>query len=250
MKKLLFICVAFLIGLTGDHVLGYTTDDCVKCHGEGSKESALYISMETFEASVHGREKMACRDCHKGVIDNSHKKVKGSGGVDCNACHDQENRHGSKSKDEDWPQCHSCHSRHGILEKDNPSSSVHPARLKETCKRCHPLECGEVGYLSWFPSLKMRTHGKQDFSQTYKRSNCVGCHQAMASHGDDIRLNEQNCFKCHLPNSKHPGLWGYIHPKADSKKQPGIFAAGVIYQIMLVLLLCGGVAFWIKKFFR
>jgi hypothetical protein len=36
---------------------------------------------------------------------------------------------------------------------------------------------------------------------------------------------------------------GYIHGKADLKRQPVIFVAAAVYQIFLVLLLCG--VFWV-----
>ncbi len=58
--------------------------------------------------------------------------------------------HGLKSKAGDLTvaNCASCHGAHRILPQDDPTSSVHPANLQNTCGNCHPsispemaLEC-------------------------------------------------------------------------------------------------------------
>ena len=36
--------------------LAYTPEDCIECHRTGSEESELQISVEAYEASVHGGE--------------------------------------------------------------------------------------------------------------------------------------------------------------------------------------------------
>jgi hypothetical protein len=184
------------------------------------------------------------------VEDDGHQTERGSGAVDCSQCHDQENRHGMKSGTQQAPQCYGCHTKHSILEKDNASSSVHPGNLKETCKSCHALECGEADYLSWLPSVQIATHGKQDFSQRYEDTNCMGCHQGMAAHGEEGPINDQNCYVCHLPGMGKAGLWGYAHPRADPKKQPEIHSAAWIQQIALLILIWGGVRFFVRSFSR
>lgn len=247
MKKLFLFCLAFLICLSGHDAWAYTREDCAKCHEKGSTDSTLTLSIEEFEASIHGRE-ITCQDCHTGVKDEDHQTKKGYGTVDCSQCHDQQNRHALHSKSENRPHCYSCHTKHGILEKDNASSSVYPERLKETCRGCHAFECGEVDYLSWLPSLQIASHRKQDFSQAYERTNCIGCHQGLAAHGEEGQLNDHDCYKCHLPKKGQAGLWGYIHPRADYDKQPGVFAAATIYQFFAVVLLWGAFGFYIKRF--
>jgi hypothetical protein len=153
-----------------------------------------------------------------------------------------------QSKSDNRPRCHSCHTSHGILERDNPASAVHPDSLKETCKVCHPLESGEVDYMSWLPSLQIASHGKQDFSRAYERTNCIGCHQGMAAHGEEEKLDDQPCYKCHLPQEGQAGLWGYVHPRADIEKQPDTHMAAGVYQIALMVLLLGGIGFFVKRF--
>jgi len=247
MKRILSYSLCVLMSLASYNIWAYTPEDCIKCHREGSPGSALHVSLSEFKDSIHGRTIM-CQDCHTGVIDENHERVKGSGSVDCSQCHDQENRHGLKSERKCRPQCYSCHTKHSILEKDNKLSTVNPKQLKETCKACHPAECGETTYLSWFPSIQVASHSKQDFSRAYEKDNCLGCHQGMAAHGEEEPLNNQDCQICHLPLKGRAPLWGYIHPKADYKKQPSMFAAAIVYQLVILVLLWGGFRFYIRKF--
>ncbi len=173
MKDLFFYFLGLLIFVTSYNTWAYTPEDCIKCHKEGSTGSTLHISIKEFNVSIHGRE-ITCKDCHVGVEDEDHETMKGSGAVDCGECHEQGNRHGLQSKSEDRPQCYSCHTKHGIFEKDEEVSSVHPGQLKETCKGCHPVECGQTDYLSWLPSIQIASHKKQDFSRVYEKGNCLG----------------------------------------------------------------------------
>tara|TARA_B100002003_G_C13872304_1_gene426410 strand:- start:1 stop:657 length:657 start_codon:yes stop_codon:yes gene_type:complete len=217
-------------------------------HKKGSADSVLHISIDEFEASIHSFE-LTCQECHIGVEDENHETMKGSGAVDCGECHEQENRHGLQAKSENRTQCYSCHTKHGTLGRDNEDSSVHPDRLKETCKGCHPVECGGTNYLSWLPSLRIASHNKQDFGRAYVKDNCLGCHQGETFHGDKEPINDQICYKCHLPLKGQAILWGYFHPKVDFEKQPAIFTAAIVYQILIVFLCWGGFRFYLKKIF-
>jgi len=227
-----------LLYITASNTWAYTPEDCIRCHSQESKESVLHISIGQFQGSVHGPE-ITCGDCHTGIEDRGHVTSKSSGGVDCGLCHEQENRHGVPSKAENRPRCHSCHTRHGILGKSDKASTVHPDQLKKTCSGCHPDECGQVGYFSWLPSQRVRSHKKGDFGQAYERGNCIGCHQGRAAHGETEPLNGQNCYICHARGHNRKTVMGYIHARADLKRQPVIFVAAAVYQIFLVLLLCG-----------
>jgi hypothetical protein len=227
-----------ILYITASNTWAYTPEDCIRCHSQDSKESLLHISIGQFQGSVHGGE-ITCVDCHTGIQDSGHVTSKGSGAVDCRLCHEQENRHGVSSKAENRPRCHSCHTRHGILGKNDKASTVHPEQLKRTCSGCHPEECGQVGYFSWLPSQRVKSHKKGDFSQAYERDNCIGCHQGRAAHGEKEPLNGQKCYICHARGQNRSAVFGYIHARADLKKQPVIFVAATVYQIFLVLLLCG-----------
>jgi len=123
--------------------------------------------------------------------------------------------------------------------------------MKATCGQCHPAECGKTDYLAWLPSLQVSSHKKQDFAHDYDRGNCLGCHQGQAAHGEEGQVDGQQCYKCHLSskNSRSP-LLGYMHATADFTRKPAIFASAVIYQIFLVLLLFGGIRFYVRRFSR
>ena len=244
MRLILNIFMLCLVAFAAQAVGAYTPEDCIDCHRETSHESSLRIPVSAFKASAHAQE-LSCLDCHTGVVDDSHQEIAGSGVVDCTQCHDQENRHGLQGL-ENRPKCYSCHTRHRILASEDGHSSVNPGQLRYTCRTCHPIECGETDYLSFLPSLQLGSHKKQDFSNDFSALNCIGCHQGTASHGEDEIIDEQSCHKCHRSRQDASSLLGYIHPRADRLKQPGIFAAAVIYQIAVVLLLIGGFGYFTR----
>jgi len=228
----------FLFLLSSFEAGAYTDSDCIKCHDRAGKGSALKMSADQFNSSIHGGE-TSCQECHTYVLDDAHQESVGSGAVGCNGCHDQKNRHGIRALD-NRPKCFNCHTRHNIRSKDDPHATVHPDRLQQTCRACHPAESGAVGYLSWFISIQIASHPKQDFSQVYSRKNCMGCHQGTAAHGEPDPINELNCHVCHLTGEGKNKLWGVMHPDAQMETQPGVFAASVTYQLILVILVLGG----------
>ena len=237
------------LAVPGVHLAwAYSMGECVECHAEGRGGSALHLAVEEFEASVHGRGSVTCQDCHQGVKDDSHQHATGSGAVDCGQCHQQVNRHGSKTASDNRPQCWSCHTSHRILEKDDTSSSVHPNNLRETCRACHPVESGGADYLTWLPSVRIKSHPKQDFSGTYDRADCLGCHQGTAAHGESGNINGRTCYKCHLTPEGRGALLGYIHPRADLREQPATYAAAIVYQLSLAVLCWFGFRFLIHRF--
>lgn len=237
MKGLLFFCLLFLWVEMG---LAYTADDCLRCHALGGEGSRLQISLDSYRNSVHGREGMACTDCHKDVREDGHERAGRAGAVSCIDCHDKANFHGVGS--EHRPRCYSCHTRHGILEKEDKRSSVHPEALAGTCSACHPLESGRSDYLSLLPSVQIVSHGKQDFSRSYDRKNCRGCHQGSVAHGEKEPISNEECYKCHF------SMMGSFHPKADPAEQPGVFAAALGYQFFIAALIGGGFLFFVRRF--
>jgi hypothetical protein len=249
MRQIVRFSLFVLIFTAAQAAFAYTIQECIDCHQTGSTDSELQLSIDEFNASVHGEEEeeTTCQDCHTLVEDESHETDLGAGAVDCSGCHEQENSHGRGSKTGTAPQCYSCHTRHGMLAKDDPLSSVHSQRLKETCRSCHTRECGETDYLSWLPSLQIASHSKQDFSLSYSRDNCLGCHQGKAFHGEHEPTNDQTCFTCHVTLDGQNKLLGYIHSKADARRQPGVMAAATIYQVIMGVLVLGGFAFFIRK---
>lgn len=217
----------------------YTNKDCVRCHEA--------VSVSAPSASAHAE--LGCLDCHTKVKDKTHESAKEEGSVNCGQCHQQGNLHGMNGQGEARPRCFDCHTKHHILAKDNPKSSVNPDNLKITCGKCHPLETGRTGYLSSFLYLQIRSHKKGDFSRAYDRSDCIGCHQGRAAHGETTPLGSEKCSRCHLPGNAHGAMSGYIHPKADPVKEPLMFAAALSYQVFIVVVLAA--LFWAGfRFFR
>lgn len=237
MKTQLYTWLMLMAVLTAAPAGAYTPDDCIACHGEDSTRSVYQMSVDQLQASIHG-DLLTCTDCHVHIVDESHQKLSGIGRVDCTYCHGVENRHGIESQG-NRPHCHDCHGRHSILPPGDPESTVHPDHRSATCSPCHPAEAGRRDYLSWFPSLRIVSHGKQDLSRDYSRGNCLGCHQGLAVHGEKVRVSGDDCHTCHRQET----LMGLIHPRADRQTQPGIFAAAVIYQVVFGILLVGGIAF-------
>ena len=250
MKRLRYIplLLGLLILHSGDNLHAYTMEECIECHKLGSEKAKLHIPVKIFKTSIHHREETTCMDCHMDVVDEDHETTKGSGVVDCSECHDEENKHGQEATMEDRPQCHSCHPKHRMLEKGNPTSALHPQQLRNTCKECHPVESGETGYFSWLPSIRIMSHKKQDFSQAYGKDNCMGCHQGDVAHGEEDPIDEQTCYICHIGKDDQSPVMGYIHTRADAKKQPGILVAATIYQICIGLILLGVFRLFILRF--
>lgn len=248
--KFFFFCtLASLLLSAGGEAWSYTEEDCIRCHREGSSGSTFHISIREFKSSIHSRDEMTCQDCHADVKDKAHETTTGLGAVDCGRCHDQKNLHGLQSKTADnCPQCYFCHTKHDILKKDNVMSSVNPANLKETCRSCHPRECGQTNLLSWLPSLQIASHKKEDFSRAYRRDNCLGCHQGKAAHGGREPVDARDCYKCHFPQNGQSRLFGYIHPDAHPDKHSGMFAVALLYLFLIFVLLVGGFVFYVQTF--
>ena len=234
-----------MIVFSADKLCAYSRQECMDCHRPGSGKSSRCIDIETFAASAHG-DKITCGDCHTEIKDESHKTNGGSGVVDCSSCHNKENHHGRQAQSH-RPQCQSCHTRHSIFGKNNKRSSIHPDHLKQTCGNCHARQCGDTGYLSWLPAIRIKSHPKQDFSRDCSDTNCIGCHQGSAAHGETHPIDEQDCHRCHITPQGDSLLFGFVHPRADAKKQPAVFAAAMIYQFCLAFLVWRGFGFFMKR---
>jgi len=227
----------------------YTQQECIDCHRLGSDKSVRQIAVNQFKGSVHGKE-LACVDCHEGVVDESHTKIQGAGVVSCGACHAQERGHAPGVPEALRPRCASCHTRHDIRGKEDPGSSVSPGNLAATCAQCHPAQAGRRGVLSWLPSVQIKSHGKQDASVRFDRTDCVACHQGQAAHGEKTPLDRRNCRLCHAQKGGRGALLGRMHIHADLKKQPGVFAAALIYPFSVGILVLGGLRLLYRRVSR
>jgi formate dehydrogenase gamma subunit len=105
---------------------------CTHCHGEHG-----IISPDDPSSPV-SRSRVAeetCAPCHESAVLN--EKYGRSGGRLTSFI---DSYHGLKSKagDTHVANCASCHGVHRILPSSDPTSTINPARLQETCGECHP----------------------------------------------------------------------------------------------------------------
>lgn len=246
MKISIFCYVAVLVlFVRGGPSLAGTIQECMKCHWERGKSSGPSISLEEYRSSVHGKI-LVCTDCHTQIELEMHGRVKGDATVNCRHCHGQENMHGLQSGGRNRPKCYSCHTRHRIYNKENEASSIHRSQFGKTCGQCHPVECGKRNYLSWLPSIRIVSHSKQDYFRNYDKRNCIGCHQGKAVHGEKGLINQEECYKCHSAMVNRE-VMGYIHANANLKRQPVVFAAGLIYLIFFLLLFWWGARWHLRR---
>lgn len=196
-KTCLIIACAYLLSWG---LFAYETEDCISCHS-GSEGGTPRISGSEYESSVHG-SMMTCTDCHS-YIEEGHEDGSGKGSADCSQCHDVINYHGEPSERDNKPECYSCHTKHNILSAEEENSSVNDAQLENTCSGCHPDKWNDHGYFRRFTAFRLSSHKKQDFSKDYSKTNCTGCHQGMAVHGETEAVNrEDKCYKCHMLNNQ------------------------------------------------
>jgi hypothetical protein len=237
--------IALMIIFTATHLWAYTQKECINCHKPASQGSSRHINIETFGTSVHGNV-ISCLDCHTGVKNEGHKSTRGLGAVDCRNCHDQENRHGLHAQSRK-PRCQSCHTRHNILGKSNKKSSLHPDNLKQTCGTCHAMRTADSDFFSGLPAAKIKSHPKQDFSRDFSDTNCIGCHQGKAAHGEISPVDDQGCHRCHITPEGNSLLYGHIHPRANKEMKPANLASAMIYRFCLAILVWGGFKSFLNK---
>ncbi|NQU62940.1 MAG: hypothetical protein HQ517_01455 [SAR324 cluster bacterium] len=243
--KFIFLVGIFIISGLGQAV-AYDDAECIDCHKKGSKKSNLTMDVTVFRTSIHAAG-FKCADCHKGALTDQHLTKPGSGRVDCLICHKKVNRHGNSDKGRSRPRCIDCHTRHRIFSKFNPASSVHVDRMSTTCQGCHPEESGKPGYLSWLPSLRIESHSKQNLGTENSLNNCLGCHQGAAAHGETKNISTENCHQCHLKQDGKSILLGKTHMNTDPKAQPRLFVVAFIYQFSVILLIWGGVRWFLRR---
>jgi cytochrome b subunit of formate dehydrogenase len=105
---------------------------CTHCHGEHGILSPDDPRSPVARSKV---AEMTCSPCHESAVLNEKYGLR-SGRLTSFI----DSYHGLKSKagDTHVANCASCHGVHRILPSRDPTSTIHPANLQDTCGECHP----------------------------------------------------------------------------------------------------------------
>ncbi|MHA2638799.1 MAG: cytochrome c3 family protein [bacterium JZ-2024 1] len=161
-----------------------SNEECLRCHSNPEVQ-APQIDRHALQISVH-REHL-CTYCHRDVVKTPH--IPAPKEVDCGICHlpesalNQESIHGEAVRMgiRAAAHCWDCHGAHNVFRKDEPSSSVYPTNLPDTCGKCHarPELAQKFGIPVRNPVAlyKLSIH-YQKVREGKPAANCNHCHGA------------------------------------------------------------------------
>lgn len=198
--------VAIFIGVHARAALAADAAACADCH-EGNPDPAA------FSESVHGF--LDCADCHSGAEEFPH--AEGVRDADCSACHEEvveeylASDHGRLriDGDDEAPACATCHGGdiHVLVPHTDPASTVHPARIAETCGTCHadPEFTSRHGIAVATPlqAYEASVHARKllDGESGATCSDCHGSHALFHASDPRSMVNHQRvpetCGACH-----------------------------------------------------
>jgi hypothetical protein len=216
-----------------------TNDQCVVCHRELEGELAQPVTL--FTRDVHLAAGLGCADCHGGDrtkedADESMDPKKGYVGAPdalaipkfCDRCHgdaaymkkynpglpvDQYVKyltsvHGTLNKAGDTKpaQCASCHPAHNMKPADDPTSSIYPLNIPQTCGSCHADSAYMAGYnipTDQFSGYTTSIHGiallqRHDLGAPA----CNDCHGNHAASPPITAAIANVCGNCHAFNAE------------------------------------------------
>ncbi len=222
-KYRLFCFMLALIVISGVAV-AQELDDCLMCHDDeeltkirGERVVSLYIDLDLYERSVHGREEMLCVDCHADLEGLDDEHAEDLEPVDCSMCHDEEaeiygrSMHGTAAAEgnPDAPHCWDCHGAHDVLPPTDPDSKVNRFNIPIMCGSCHK-EGTKVARMYDIPQDSILTHYSQSIhgEGLFRRgltitAVCSDCHTshsvlphtnpASTIHRDNVAATCQQC---------------------------------------------------------
>ena len=214
---------------------GQDADECLMCHedqdltkNERGRVVSLFVDIDGFRNSIHGREDLECVDCHEdlaGFEDWPHAEELDE--VDCSMCHDdvaetyQHSLHGQGVAQgiEMAPHCWDCHGAHEITPPEDPSSAVNKFNIPLMCGRCHkegtPVsDFTAVSQDSILAHYSQSIHGeglyKRGLTGTAVCSDCHTAHNVRDHNDPESSIHRDNvadmCKQCH-------GLIENVHQK-------------------------------------
>ncbi len=238
--------------------------DCLSCHSDSEVVAAedgrsLFVNADEHARSIHGRERVACAQCHTGVTPSQERSCATiTEQVNCSVCHETQvndydrGRHGQlhAAGDSDAPYCTDCHGRHNILEQAIPAgasplleaqvrgSPIYPRNVPTLCARCH--RHGATAAVRYFGEEEdivarytMSIHGKglleSGLTVTATCTDCHSPHKELPRSDPESTVNQANiaatCGQCH--DGIYEQYQGSIHsetgnPDYSSSRQRGM----------------------------
>lgn len=177
---------------------------CVACHGGNEKEASME-AMDPGKGYIGkpGRKQgvQVCARCHS---DATFMKRYPSSLPVGQATEYATSVHGRKLREADDPKvatCVSCHPAHSIRPRSDPTSSVYPLRVAETCGACH----GDAKYMEGrrvptdqLAKYKQSVHGKAMIVKgDLSAPTCNDCHGNHGAAPPGITWVGNVCGQCH-----------------------------------------------------
>lgn len=205
------VCHSALGGRLAAPVENYVKDvhaakgfGCVACHGGDARESSLE-AMDPDKGYIgapdHGQVATVCGRCHSDA--EFMKRYNPSLRVDQVAEY-RTSVHGRRLIEFGDPKvatCVSCHPAHAIKPPSEPSSSVHPLRVAETCGSCH----ADPDYMADYsiPTDQLERYGESFHWQMLSvegdlsAPTCNDCHGNHGAAPPGISWVGNVCAQCH-----------------------------------------------------
>lgn len=243
--------------------------DCTACHYIGNLVGAPDTEKyEQFRESVHGRAAMAgnekaplCQDCHgdhnvlipeaaESPLSRPHLAQ------NCGRCHLDvyyqyaASIHGKllAQGNPDVPTCTDCHGEHTIESPQEPTSSVFPSNIPNTCGKCHAAEAIIVKYGLSTEQVNTYTESFHGIATTFGSktvANCASCHgvhDILPPDDPESWVYPANiprtCGKCH-PEANANWARGKIHVDASSKESGIIYYVASFFKWLTICTLAG-----------
>ncbi len=236
-----------------------SNDTCLACHGiedfAGPEGQPLYVSGDTFGASVHGT--LPCTACHADISTVPHEeKPQHVGPQACAVCHSdvvdtyETSIHGrARAKGEtDAATCTSCHGPpHALRKVTDPGSPVYALNLPRTCGKCH----GDAAlakrhnipvvdaYQLYMDSIHGRALTRSGLLVAANCSSCHGSHGILPPEDPKSKVHRttipETCGACHagVEAAYYKGVHGQAL-KAGRLKAPVCIDCHTAHQIARV----------------
>lgn len=212
---------------------GKPAPTCARCHGthdiRGPKDPRSRVHKPNIPKT--------CGECHRREAADYWRSVHGKAVA-----------HGVT----DAPVCIDCHGEHErLLPTDDPSSSVYPSRVPDTCSHCH--ESLPLTQRHGLPTRRAATYRESYHGIAMKfgdatAANCASCHgfhDILPSKDPRSRVHRANlartCGECH-PGATENFAKGTVHLVPTPKEDAPVYWVRMFYRVFIALLMTQFVA--------